>query len=94
MAIFENMFEVLTVKDPEGRPGIKVHVAVAQWMVPKELLGKKDVMCLTADALESTEFNMHIDELIDQLKKLKPKAAAKFRREKEKQRRSEIRAAT
>ncbi|UOK71560.1 hypothetical protein [Ancylobacter polymorphus] len=90
MAIDQGMFDVFTVKDAEGRPGIKAYVQLKKSSVPKGFSLKGDLICLTADAVSESEFSMHVDELIDQLTKLKPKAAACFRREREQRRRGEL----
>jgi hypothetical protein len=72
-------FEVFPVEYGSG-PSKRVclHVRVRMWNRPQGFHDKDGVICLTADACDPDEFDMHIDELIAELQDLKKIGRRKF----------------
>jgi hypothetical protein len=73
-----DIFEIFPMEQGAGTSRrMSFRVAVRMYNVP---LGaeEKDPICLTADADTPEEFDLHIDELITELQKLKAAARSKW----------------
>jgi hypothetical protein len=72
-------FEVFPVEYGAGSSKrVCLHVRVRMWNRPDAFHDKDDLICITADACDADEFDMHIDELIGQLQDLKTVDRRKF----------------
>ncbi|QJB68974.1 hypothetical protein [Parasphingorhabdus halotolerans] len=73
------VFELFPVQYGCGtHPYTGYHVRLREWIKPNGFEDKDGVICLTCDAEDATEFCHHIDELIEDLEKLKAVARRKI----------------
>lgn len=79
MAVSSETFDIL-VSHPGSGTYPAIHVCVKWWLRPEKFKDDERIVCLTADAVDGDEFEMHVDELIDQLKKLKIRGKRKIER--------------
>lgn len=77
MAISDETFDIL-VSHPGSGTYPAIHVCVKWWIRPEEFKNDDRIICLTADAIDTDEFETHVDELIDQLKKIKQRGRRKI----------------
>ncbi len=65
-------FELFPVRYGSGTSArVCMHVRVRLWNRPPGFEDKDGVICITADACDPDELDLHIDELIEQLQNLK-----------------------
>jgi len=86
MAAFSDLFEVMISKYGSGWKGASLQVK--NWVRPPEHVNHRDVVCLTVEAITPDEFDLYIDEVIEQLLQMKKKGRKqllKINREREKE---------
>lgn len=77
MAVSDRVFDITALRHGSGWEA--VHVQLKHWCTPVGKAAANDTVVLTADAVTPEEFDQLVDELIEQLQRLKPKARRKIR---------------